>query len=206
MPLPICSVEASPEIRRALQDLGRRWATDSSRPIIAEPTILAWRQLIDDWIDDERLPLLVRKFRQNRGSLIASGFGRQLVPTDNSPAQWAFAIAYDGICPAVADVAEWLSAGRVPVAMALSAGGEKDRAVFRGLRGRCPGTADGDWKLAHIEPVGLGGRGSLDSYSRSALERHFRLLMSPSNMFVVPAAWAGLAEVNEFIAGFRGSQ
>ena len=203
MPLPLCDQDASPEIRRALRELGTSWARDRARPTIGSSTQRAWEQLLTDWIADPQLPLLVRKFRQNRGSVIRTVFGRTVVPTDNSPAQWVFAVAYDRQCPRISDVAQLLASGRIPVAMAFSAGAEKEGAVFRGLRGRCPGTAEGGWKLAHLEPVGLGGRGPVEDYGREALERHFRLLMSPRNMFVVPSAWAGLAEVAEFLEGFR---
>jgi hypothetical protein len=203
MPLPLCVPGANLEICRALRELGRQWAADPARPVISNPTLQAWGRLIDEWVADETLPLLIRKFNRNRGSPLRSAFGRQLVPTDNSPAQWAFAVAYDGVCPTVGEVPDMLSSARIPVAMAFSAGEEKAGAVYRGLRGRCPGTADAGWKLAHLEPVGLGRRGPLEEFEREALEQHFRLLMSPANMLVVPAAWAGLSEVEEFLDGFR---
>jgi hypothetical protein len=187
----------------ALHRLGREWAVDPARPTIAPVILRNWERLIEDWLVDERLPLLVRKSRGNRGSVVSSSFGRQLVPTDNSPAQWAFAVAFDGICPGVSEVMDLLIRGRLPIAMALSAGAEKAEAMYRGLVGRCPNTSTVGWKLAHVLPVGLGGRGSLDRYDRAEIERHFRRLMSPDNMFLVPAAWAGLAEVGEFVDGFR---
>ena len=205
MALPRCTAEGSPKIRQALYELGLGWAVDPARPVLRTATLRKWEQLIDAWIADQALPLLIRKFRRNRGSIVRTQFGRSVVPTDNSPAQWAFAVAYQGECPLISDVPQLLSNGRIPIAMALSSGVEKDSAIYGGLRGRCPGTADAGWKLAHIAPVGLRGRGPLDGYSREALERHFRLLMSPANMFVVPATWAGLSEVDEFLAGFRAA-
>lgn len=203
MPLPTCAPDASPAIREALRALGRSWATDPARPAVAPQTLAAWSALLDAWVADSNLPLLVRKHRQNRGSLVDAGFGRRLVPADNSPAQWVFAVAYDGYCPSIAEIADLLAAGRIPIAMVLGAGAEKEGAVLRGLLGRCPNTGDAGWKLAHLEPVGLGGRGALSTYSREAVERHFRLFLSPANMFVVPGEWAGLAEVDEFLEGFR---
>ena len=205
MTLPRCTAEGSPTIRQALYDLGLGWAADPARPVLTARIVRTWDRLLDAWIADESLPLLIRKFRHNRGSMIRTAFGRTVVPTDNSPAQWAFAVAYQGECPKLSDVATLLRNGRIPIAMALSSGAEKNGAVYRGLRGRCPGTAEAGWKLAHITPVGLRGRGPLDGYGREALEQHFRLLMSPANMFVVPAAWAGLSEVDEFLAGFRAA-
>lgn len=201
--MPLCAVDASPEIRNALFDLGRRWAVDPTQPSIKEATLRKWDELLEVWISSRELPLLVRKARQNRGTAIRTASGRIVIPTDNSPAQWAFAVAYDGICPRISEVLDLLGSGGIPIAMALSAGAERDGATYRGLRGRCPGTAEGGWKLAHIEPVALGGRGPLSEYDRPILERHFRLLMSPRNMLVVPAAWSGLAEVDDFLEGFR---
>lgn len=44
---------------------------------------------------------------------------------------------------------------------------------------------------------------TLPTIARPAWTDHFRLFMSPANMFVVPADWAGLAEVDAFVEGFR---
>lgn len=53
------------------------------------------------------------------------------------------------------------------------------------------------WKVAHIDAVGLGNRALVD-IGESTLRQHFRKLMTPSNMFVVPLKYAGLAELPEF--------
>lgn len=203
MPLPACAPDLSPAIREGLLQLGRNWAADPDRPRIPQRTLDEWAALLEAWIARFDLPLLVRKHRQNRGSLIESVTGRRLVPADNSPAQWAFAVAHDGYCPSLDEVPDLLTTGRLPVAMALGGGSEKASAVFRGLLGRCPNTGAAGWKLAHLESVGLGGRGEIAGYGPEAIERHFRLFLSPSNMFVVPAEWGGLAEVDEFLKGFR---
>jgi hypothetical protein len=78
---------------------------------------------------------------------------------------------------------------------------ERTRAVYKGLRGKCPGTSDG-WKLAHIEGVALGGRKPIQEYSLSVISTHFIRFMSPQNMLVVPAEFSGLAEVPSFIEGY----
>jgi hypothetical protein len=80
---------------------------------------------------------------------------------------------------------------------------ERLAADFHGVLGKCAGTSESGWKLAHIDAVGLGGRGELSTYSSSELQGHFRRFMAPANMFVVPAEWGGLAETAEFIVGFR---
>ena len=202
MPLPACADLQTPALRQAILELGQAWAAESGRPRIPDATLLQWDRLLDAWIEDRALPLLIRKARGDRGATQRSAGGRPVVPVDNSPAQWAFAIAYDGICPKPTEIAGMLQAGEIPIAMALSRG-EQATAVYRGLRGRCPSTNDAGWKLAHLEDVALRGRGALAGYADGLLEGHFRRLMSPRNMFVVPLGWAGLAEVPEFIEGFR---
>ncbi len=94
-------------LRQAIYELGAKWAVNPARPRIAASTLQAWNELLAAWVRDGRLPLLVRKFRSDRGSLIAGAAGRMLIPTDNSPAQWAFAVAHSGHCPRVEDVL-WL--------------------------------------------------------------------------------------------------
>jgi hypothetical protein len=86
-------------MRKALRDLGAQWAVDPDRPAVAAPVLAEWEHLIAMWLADTSLPLLVRKFRDNRGQRLIGPGGRVVVPTDNSPAQWAFAVAAAGACP-----------------------------------------------------------------------------------------------------------
>ncbi|MGI0035712.1 MAG: hypothetical protein ACRD98_07580 [Nitrososphaera sp.] len=55
------------------------------------------------------------------------------------------------------------------------------------------------WKLAHIEPVGLNSREDLTKVPIDRLASQFVKLVSPENMFVVPMAWAGIAEIDAVI-------
>ena len=201
---PPCGVQVAPRMRDALRELGAQWGCDSARPSLKPRIATEWDRLISAWIADPSMPLLIRKFRENRGQRIVSAGGRALIPTDNSPAQWAFAVAFAGHCPGVSEIHDLLNSANLPVAMMFGAK-EKTSAVYRGARNQCVGTSDAGWKLAHVEAVGLGGRGPLIAYDSHDLERHFRLFMSPSNMFVVPARWAGLAEVDDFVSGFRAT-
>jgi hypothetical protein len=188
-------------MRQFVFELGAKWAVDAARPRISGDTLNAWARLIDDWIADENVPLLVRKHRSDRGYCLVGAAGRTLVPTDNSPAQWAFAVAHSGYCPQLEEITTLLASGELPVAMALKTE-ERARAVYKGTRGKCPGTSESGWKLAHIEDVALGGRGSLIAYPLSDITAYFAKFMSPKNMLVVPAEFSGLAEVPAFIAGY----
>ncbi len=55
------------------------------------------------------------------------------------------------------------------------------------------------WKLCHMQDIGLSTRTPLQQIELRDLATHCRLLMSPSNHFVVRLQWAGLGEVPEFI-------
>ena len=202
MPFPPCEALKIATFQNALWELGTRWAVDAVRPRIPSQVLDAWDALIEAWVASPEHPLLVRKFQANRGSILKERSGRELIPTDNSPAQWVFAVAYEGYCPSLDDVIPLLIAGKLPIAMALGRE-ERQLAKYVGVRGRCPSTSDAGWKLAHISPVGLSERGSPDAFELVRLKQHFRLLMSPRNMLVVPKEWAGLAEVADFIAGFQ---
>ena len=204
MGFPHCHPSTASSFQAALRDLGERWAAEPARPRIREEMLSAWDALLEAWIAVRELPLLVRKFRGNRGLPLVGRGGRTLIPTDNSPAQWAYSVAYDGFCPRPDEVIPLLESGRLPVAMAMGAD-ERRAATFTGFRAKCPSTSEAGWKLAHIRPVGLSERGSPEIMPASRIEEHFRLLMSPRNMLVVPADWAGLAEVPQFIAGFQAA-
>lgn len=201
MSFPECSADISPATRQALYELGVKWANDPARPAISSDVLNAWDRLIEGWIAEPRFPLLVRKHRNNRGARIQGASGRTLIPTDNSPAQWAFAVAHSGTCPKLDEITQLLERGELPIAMILKKE-ERSLATYKGVRGDCLGTSEAGWKLAHIEGVALGGRGSVESYPASTIEAHFRRFMSPANMLVVPAEWSGLAEVSAFVKGY----
>ena len=95
-----------------------------------------------------------------------------------------------------------LSIDRVPVAMVLKAS-EKVGAKYRCTRQSTPGPNQMGWKVAHIDDVGLGYSGSVTSAQIRELKKHFVRLLSPSNMFLVPKAYAGIAETPDFVEAFR---
>ena len=105
-----------PELLRRLADL---WAQDPGRPRPSPTVVEHWDSLIARWADDSSLPLLVRKPANNRGAVLVNGAGRKIIPADNSPAQWAFALAVLGETPSLAWVNEQLSADAIPIAMIL---------------------------------------------------------------------------------------
>jgi hypothetical protein len=188
-----------PDLVRRLADA---WANDPSRPRPSRTVVDQWDALVAAWSEDPSLPIFVRKASNNRGSVLTHSTGRQLVPTDNSPAQWAFALAVLGETPDLTWVREQLARDRIPVAMIQKAT-ERVVATFRCTLGRVPSPTAAGWKVAHIDPVGLSSSMPLETTPESRLREHFVRLMSPRNMFVIPTKYAGLGELAEFCDQMR---
>jgi hypothetical protein len=192
-------------IREGLAASATAWALDPLRPRI-QPSVLAkWEVLLSEWTDDSNLPLFIRKFKDNRGHRITHGSGRVLVPTDNSPAHWSISLAFDGRCPSLGEVMTMLENDEIPVAMAISRA-EKDGARYRCTRQTLSGPNELGWKVAHIEDVGLGYTGVLRDVALPVLAAHHKRFLSPTNIFLVPKEYAGVAETPEFIRAFRELQ
>jgi hypothetical protein len=94
-----------------------------------------------------------------------------------------------------------LASDTIPVAMAFKAV-ERPAATYRCVRQSVCGPNEMGWKVGHIEDVGLGYTGALESLSIESLRAHFQRFLSPRNMFLVPMEYAGVAETPEFIEVF----
>jgi hypothetical protein len=88
-----------------------------------------------------------------------------------------------------------------PIYFALS---ERARIKYKATLSSCAVNLNQDgWKLCHINPVGLGSRVPIQDLPIGQLENHFRLLLKPSNHFLVPKRWSGLGEIPEVIDEIR---
>ena len=102
-------------------ELATLWAEAPERLRPSAGVVKYWDKLIAAWAAEPSLPLYVRKAKDNRGSVVLHASGRHLVPTDNSPAQWAFALAALGQTPTLESISRTIHADGIPVAMALKA-------------------------------------------------------------------------------------
>jgi hypothetical protein len=128
--------------------------------------------------------------------------GRELIISDNSPAQWAFSQAYTGKMPDLSEIRQMLANDVIPFSYVTKAA-EKTQMKYRCTLAGCDNVNKSGWKLCHIEAVGLSTRVPPADVPLEKLLEHFRMLMSPSNHFLVPLRWAGLGEVPEFIQAIR---
>lgn len=203
-PLIRCPDRLPQDIVALIEQFGRAWADSPLRPRPSPAVMAQWLALLEAWVKDDGVPLFVRKHSANRGSVILHSSGRALVPCDNSPAQWAFVMAAAGECPTLHDIKSMFAEDAIPVAIIQKAA-ERASAKQRCTLSRQFSVNNHGWKLAHIQQIGLNERTAISELPMERLVSHFRALMSPSNMFVVPLAWAGMAEVEPVIQAIVAS-
>lgn len=203
-PLIRCPDRLPQDIVALIEQFGRAWADSPLRPRPSPAVMAQWLALLEAWVKDDGVPLFVRKHSANRGSVILHSSGRALVPCDNSPAQWAFVMAAAGECPTLHDIKSMFAEDAIPVAIIQKAA-ERASAKQRCTLSRQFSVNHHGWKLAHIQQIGLNERTAISELPMERLVSHFRALMSPSNMFVVPLAWAGMAEVEPVIQAIIAS-
>lgn len=174
------------EMREKARELGQLWAASTARPRIDPDIIAHWNELINDWANDGELPLLIRKQGNGRGERRVLQNGREVIQTDNSPAQWAFCCAKAGNTPSIDDIKQMMKESRIPVS-------------FVKLQS-CGITLNPEgWKLCHIRRVGLGVRKPIEELPIEQLTERFCWLMNPKNHFLVPKIWSGMGELQEVI-------
>ncbi len=212
MSIKKCPDSLPKELTELIVEFGKRWAACPERPTPSEEFCSKWECLLQEWVKDEDLPLFVRKTDKNRGhKILHESSGRFIVPTDNSPAQWVFTMACENNCPTIDDLRAWLIEPSpfldkvIPIAWTLSKieketpGYKKTLTAAKGANVNIQG-----WKLGHIKSIGLGKQGELCQMDIKNLTEHHMEFLRPSNMFVIPKQWGGLAEIQEVADAMSG--
>lgn len=197
--IPKCPCEDPKDIAKLIYGLGNIWSGNEVCPQINVEIKSRWDELLREWMDDLSVPLLIRKSSYVKGSVVVHSTDRKIVPTDNSPAQWACHLALQGIVPEISDVRDFFEKDTLPVALANKKQEKEKRTYHCTLRK----FSTAGWKLCHITPVGLNTRTPLSNIDISSLKNAFFNLLSPSNYFLLPKRWGGLGEVPEFIEGYQ---
>jgi hypothetical protein len=173
------------DLHAPLAELGRRWAESPYRPRPTAQALSAWDDFLAVWLASD-LPLVLRDGR-NRGQTLLTASGRAIVFADNSPANWAFALALLGETP---DFSAWTAetlSGHVPLTFLT-----KGPAAKRDLNKL-------GWKICHIDPVSDRRRYKRDQAPFDWISGEFMRLMSPRNMFLIPKAISGAGEIPDVI-------
>lgn len=189
------------ELSHKLREVGKLWAESKFRPRVQVDITQHWEALIDAWADSD-LPLIIRKSSGVRGGAITHSGGRTIILADNSPAQWAFMRAFQGFLYSLDNIREQLENGKIPFAFATKRS-EKSQMKYTATLSSADNLNKRGWKLCHIDGVGLRSATRIEDFSLERLVTHFRLLLKPSNHFLVPLPWAGLGELPDVIDEIR---
>ncbi len=200
--IPVCPEVLPYGMDTLIHKLGSTWASSEACPRITENVKDAWNKLLNDWSADDSLPLLIRKSSLVRGSELRHASSRKIIPTDNSPAQWACGLALRGKVPTITEIHDGFIKDEIPVSFAHKKN-EREQRRYHCTLGKY-GINKAGWKLCHINPVGQKSQARLETVEIEILKQSFFDLLSPSNYFLVPINWSGLGEVQEFIDGFLG--
>lgn len=206
--VPRCPNELPPDLLRATEALAKAYLQSNIRPRLEVDVLRHWDKLIEEWADSD-LPLFVRKQRGEIGAiLIHSVTNRSLAPCDNSPAHWAVITAHlRGACITLDDVRDALERNEIPVTMAMSKA-DIEASQMKGILARCRAVNAGryGWKVDHIDEVGLKRGKKIQEIPIDPLKHHFKLLMKPSNMVLVPSKLKGLGDMPGFLALLKEEQ
>ena len=204
MTVPVCPQLLPDDMSTMVRDLGRMWAHSDLCPYIKPAVERSWSHLLEAWVAEPELPLLVRKSSMVRGSEVLHASGRKIVPCDNAPAQWACNLAVQGCVPTIEAIKAGFENDTIPVSFAHKAT-EKERRKYHCTLGKFSVNKAG-WKLCHIKSVGLNSRTPLIDIGIDALQLAFINLLSPENYFLLPTQWGGLGEAREFIDGYASNK
>ena len=183
------------EIRMKIKEIGTLWRNSPNNPQIDIEVLTNWNSLIEEWIADKDMPLIVRKETNKRGQSFVHPCGREIIVSDNTVAIWAYYNVLKGRVFTLSQIKELLSQKELPVVF-MATKEIKAKAKYTKSLGHY---ALFDWKLCHIQPVGFNTNTSIEDLEISDIEDHFRKYVNPNNMFVLPKEIGYLGEIDVFI-------
>lgn len=206
--VPICPKELPENILQAAQRLAAAYWDSPIRPKLSEDVIQHWDSLIDAWADDVTLPLFIRKQSADIGSILQHGASlRPLAPCDNSPAHWVVITAFStGRRFSLAEIKAAIEKHAIPVTMAMSKA-DIVASAMKGVLAKTKGfnASDYGWKVDHVDDVGLKQRLRIQEMPIGDLKDHFKRMMKPSNIVLVPSVLKGLGDMPAFIRYIKHS-
>ena len=76
------------EIRMKIKEIGILWRNSPNNPLIDVEVLTNWNNLIEEWIADKDMPLIIRKETNKRGQSFVHPCGREIIVSDNTVAIW----------------------------------------------------------------------------------------------------------------------
>ncbi|WP_028896190.1 hypothetical protein [Prevotella sp. HUN102] len=183
------------DIRQKIKEIGLLWRNSPYNPSINIEVLKKWDNLIEEWIKDETMPLIIRKETSKRGQGFNHPCGREIIVSDNTVAIWVFSNVLDGKVFTLSDIKELLQNNELPMVF-MATNEIKEKAKYTKPLG-CHSLPN--WKLCHIQPVGFNTNKSIENLDISEIKEHFRKYVNPNNMFVLPKEIGYLGEIDVFI-------
>ena len=180
------------KIRMKIKEIGTLWRNSPNNPQIDVEVLENWSNLIEEWIADKDMPLIIRKETNKRGQSFVHPCGREIIVSDNTVAIWAYSNVLKGTVFTLSQIKELLSQKELPVVF-MATKDIKAKAKYTKPLGSY---ALSDWKLCHIQPVGFNTHTSIEDLEISDIEDHFRKYVNPNNMFVLPKEIGYLGELD----------
>ena len=154
-----------------------------------------WEHVIDEWIADNNMPLIIRKNTNKRGQSFIHPSGREVIVSDNTFAIWVYYCVMNGKIYTLSQLKEMLSCNEIPMVFMQTKDILKNAKYTRPLGAYLLP----EWKLCHIEPVGFNSNKSIEELDIRDIQNHFRKYANPCNMFVLPKEIGDLGEIQIFI-------
>lgn len=183
------------EIRMKIKEIGILWRNSPNNPLINVEVLVNWNNLIEEWIADKDMPLIIRKETNKRGQSFVHPCGREIIVSDNTVAIWVYSNVLKGTVFTLSQIKDLLNQKELPVVF-MATKEIKEKAKYTKPLGS---NALSDWKLCHIQPVGFNTNTSIEDLEISDIEDHFRKYVNPNNMFVLPKEIGYLGEIDVFI-------
>ena len=183
------------EIRMKIKELGKLWRNSPNNPKIDDEILDKWDMLIEEWITDKGMPLIIRKGTNKRGQSFVHPCGREIIFSDNTVAIWVYCNVLQGNVFTISQIKELLSQKELPIVF-MATKEVKANAKYKKTLGSY---ALSGWKLCHIQPVGFNTNKNIEDLEISDIEDHFKKYVNPKNMFVLPKEIGYLGEIDIFV-------
>ena len=182
-------------IRMKIKEIGTLWRNSPNNPPLDIEVLRNWDHLIDEWIDDDTMPLIIRKETRKKGQAFTHPCGREIIVSDNTVAIWVFSNVLRGKVFTLDEIRELLKHNELPI-MFASTKENKEKAKYTKCLDKhsLPG-----WKVCHIQPIGFNTKKGITDLDISVIKEHFKKYVNPNNMFVLPKEIGDLGEIDEFI-------
>ncbi len=183
------------EIREKIREIGKLWRNSPNNPHVDDGVLGIWGNLIEEWIADEDMPLIIRKEISKRGQSFTHPCGREIIVSDNTVAIWVYSNVLKGKVFTLSEIKELLRRNEIPMVF-MATKEIKAQAKYTKPLGS---NSLSNWKVCHVEPVGFNTNARIEELDIEDIKEHFRRYANPNNMFVLPKEIGYLGEIEGFI-------